>query len=300
MALRRQFQITEGIVAFFGLGLLAGCASVHQEVYLAELNTSRAIDLPAVHLNIDAPPNNLRAIFHATAFPQGTIEGFHDVNRYSPSGPNLHWNVPSSAFGVDFDYTVSRGVALTFGANWAPGDNESFWGGNAGLGFLFGGEAVAGRLDGGIRVQSLSYHAPSVVVTTTQSFWDQSITTSELTFDDAGRSTPVDFFGALTLNSKSAGEGAKFFVQLSLSRQSLADFHPSHEVFVDPFLDTYTYIDERATSRATILAATPGIWFDLSPSSRLMVGVRVAKEVEIEGMSPDVLLLPLLQFDFGL
>ncbi len=300
MNARTYYRRSERLGVILSAGLLAGCATVKQEVYLVELNTTRAIDLPAVHLNIEAPPNDIRAIFHATALSARTLEGYHDVNQYSPDGPNLHWRVPASSFGVDVDYRVSRVVALTFGGSFAPVGHESFWGGNAGLGLLFGGDAIAGRIDGGIRVQSLSYHAPSVVVTTTQEFWSQNSTTSTMTFDDAGRSTPLDFYGALTLNSRSSSEGGKFFVQFALTRQSLADFHPSHEVFIDPLLDTYTYIDERATSSATFFALTPGFWIDLSASSRLMAGIRIAKEFEIEGISPDVLVIPLVQFDLTL
>jgi hypothetical protein len=212
---------------------------------------------------------------------------------------NFGWSIPSFNAALDGDVKISSSFAFNASINYSVHDHEGFWGGNVGLGLLFSGEDIAGRLEGGVNLQSFSYTAQSVVVTETQDWFSSSTTQTVRYFDDIGRCQTFSLYGALTLNTKSQQSLVNGYVQFAVGSQKFADFHPRHERFVGPFMD-YTYTDARVQSSSTFIMVSPGLYFNLTPTLRLLTGARFVWETEIADTSPNTLILPMVQCEFAL
>ena len=58
--------------------------------------------------------------------------------------------------------------------------------------------------------------------------------------------------------------------------------------------------DLRAESSVFWLSATPGVYLNLDQKRRLLLGVRVLKELQSESSNSNILFMPLLQLDWNL
>lgn len=290
-----------GVIGAAGV-LGAGCGTVTDIVYLQNVEVSGPVIHPPVTINDNAGEGEFRVSPRISLGTQQTIRGHvAGPEKYVTRYDNLAWNVPDASFAFDADLTVSEKVALGFGMTMSGRGGENYGGGHAGLGILFAGDDVAGRFDLGIHLQSLGYDAATVVERHSVFLFVSSSDT--FYFHDRGTALLVDYYLSLTVNSTSHRGPVNFFGQLALSRQSLTNFYP-HTV-VDPLSGailglTYINVDTRASSSATFLSLTPGLFFRLGNSTRLVLGVHLSKELEIIGASPDVLVTPMVKFDIGL
>ena len=287
----------------FASGLFLSSCTVKDTIYLQDVNVRGPVNQPPIHVNDNANGGDVSLNVHASGgnrqLVEGHVDGSGSPNKYATRYMNLSWNLPKSYFGTDVDLTLSRGIALTLGFNYSTLEEESFLGGHAGLGLLFHGEAVSGRFDAGVHWQTLKYDAATVVERQVTSLFSSSSSTDTFYFHDIGNSTLFDYYFSLTLNSKKHDWPLNFFAQIAISKQSLTNFQPSTQVEYGLF-ETHIIVDTRAKSSATFLMITPGIYVNVGSSTRLLAGVRVAKETEIILGSPDIILMPLLQFDLKL
>jgi len=97
-----------------------------------------------------------------------------------------------------------------------------------------------------------------------------------------------------------------FFINAGYSIQSLYDFGPQtpdtryyNFLFLFP-TGTVTTQDFRGTNTAGFFNFTPGIYFNLSENSRVLLGVRFYFETQLENPSTSTFILPMLQADFRL
>ncbi len=288
--------------ALFFASLFTGCGTTTETVYLNELSVNGPIVQPPLHLTDKPVAGELHALPRASVAPRREIETVTDGNVYTPDHGfpgknNLHWSVPSTQFGIDFDYMLSDRFALSFGLTYAPTNRQESWGGNAGFGFPFAGEVVSGRMEVGVQFQSMWYDARSVVVTRHTSWGSGATTTNVSYFHDIDRSTPWNVFATLTVNSHTE-HFVNFFGSVSVSRQTLATFEPTDEDVL--VLDAnYHYTDARAEQTTTFVFVTPGVIFTVSPSVRLIAGARLMKSIGV-GESIPVLVAPSITLDFGL
>ena len=295
---------TTMVYLFSGLGslailgfLLTGCSTVQDTIYMQGLNVSGPLNLPPIHANNDSVGSKVSISPHFAVKNGTTVDGTVDANQYSLPGNNLHWNFPTSSFGVDLDARVSSAVAVSFGLNYASAGQDGLLGGSGGLGFMFHGDNAMGRFELGLQFQTMRYDASSVLEQTITPWYSSNSTTTVAYFHDIGTSTPLGYYGSLLIQSKKLNSLFDIFGQLAVSHQGLSNFTPSTEV---AYLGVMTYIrtDTRTGNSATLFTLTPGVSFNLGAGTHLLGAVRIIKEIDFD--ADKFLFQPLVQFDIGL
>ncbi len=230
----------------------------------------------------------------------GNIVGFEEpqgVNIIPYQGKTMHWAIPTSTYGVDINFTSSSLFALSLGLSYGMTRQEGFWGGDFGIGFMFDGDIVAGRLDGGIQWQTLSYTASSIVVQTT-SFLSGVTQNRVAFFEDRGRITPVTFWGSFTLNT-TMEVPVNYVMQVAVSKQQVVDFQPTHLSYVNPYFQFGSH-DARVQNSTTFFIVTPGAYVKLTDASRILFGGRFIFETEIKNSHPNLMFMPIVKIDWKL
>ena len=221
-----------------------------------------------------------------------------DSNKYPFNGKNLTWNIADITASVDFDFKVSRGVALFMGANYSVVNQKSLWGGLAGLGLMGSGKNASYRVDLGFTMQQIPYEAYTIVSVTQTS----SLGTSSYVCDytDIGTETHFNPFLSLTLNSANPEWLLNIFIQAGYSTQTLADFTPETQVYRDFFYYENVNITEdlRGEAMVGLINITPGISLNIGDTGRVLVGTRLNWITQTEEVDNSFYLLPMLQFDF--
>ena len=314
------------------VSLNPGCTTTEYTLYLQDVNLKGPISQPPVHITSAAVEKPLRITPHIAfntnnertitgqidghsmvdgngSFRVDTTFNFADqtvsfrersgANTEPFTGKNLHWITPTATFGVDVDYSLSEHWAFSFGANYSTADGEGLWGYSVGLGLFSEQPNSAIRFDAGFQWQTLLYDAETIVVTTTSS----SPTNGEVGFfRDRGKSSPMDFYGSFTFNTKHANWPVNILMQVGISKQSLAKFKPTvrEGLVVGPYAPSTIVHDQRAEFSSTVVVLTPGVYIDLNTTVRLLLGTRINLQSEIKDISPGTIALPFLQFDWTL
>ncbi len=292
--------IASAILSVIAVVALSGCVTVKDTVYLNELSVSGPIQQPPVHLSKDVKGGDVHIIPRFSINQRRGIDGSTGGGTYPTDVMpvpivNFHWKMPTSQFGLDFDWSVTDGFALTGGVTAAAVDGEDLWGGNFGIGLPFGGNPIAGRFDAGVQLQTMSFDAYSVLVREVTPWYSSTTERSVGYFHDIDHTTPWNIYGSLTLNSVSTGF-LNGFANIAVSRQTTASFAPKHVYELLPFVE-YMYTDTRADNTATFLIFTPGISFTLSPAISLLTGFRVLQQFPPD-MDATTLFAPMIQLDF--
>ncbi len=320
-------------VPFILASLLSGCTTTEYTLYLQDVAVKGPISQPPVHITSDNMEKPLRITPHiavntaSNSTLGGQIDGHSPVDatgkyqviaivdstahtvtfRESPgantqtfTGQNLHWEMPSASFGLDVDYTLSNHLAISFGATCSAVDGRGLWGYHMGLGLYSETSTSAVRVDGGVRWQDLLYEASTVIVRRES---EVATPTDQVGFfRDRGKSTPMDFYAAITFNTKHDDWVTNIFAQLALSKQSLAKFQPT---MVEPLLlypPIFTPVvivnDQRAEFSSTFVIITPGVYFDFDPTVRILAGARINVQTEIKDSSPGTFVQPFLELEW--
>lgn len=309
-------NIFPALSAVLFLLVVSGCAT--QSVYLQTLSVHGPQSQPPLFVTKDnavgefriAPrfsmndktPLTGRATGHSnvnssgvyqvdTVNQNGVIRYFqrNGVNTKTFEGRNFRWEPTKFMASVDFEYLAVPQITFVGGVNYSTGSSQRFVGANAGVGFLFEGKNIATRVDVGAHWNTVLYDVDYIVTTTPLSFGPKE--TEVAFFHDNGRASHMNAYGAFTINSKAAGWPVQFFAQFAINRQTVVniDNQPaniSHESTV--------------LSSVSFFIITPGVYFDLSPGSRCLVGLQLRDETELLVADPGVLVSPFVQFEFGL
>jgi hypothetical protein len=112
----------------------------------------------------------------------------------------------------------------------------------------------------------------------------------------------MDFFGSFTYNTKHENWPVNILMQVGVSKQSLAKFQPSVPLgfYLPPYAPVTIVHDQRAEFSSTVVVLTPGLYMNLDPTVRVLLGTRINVQTEITNVSPGTLVLPFLQFDWTL
>lgn len=305
-----------------------GCTTVNQTLYLQNIEVSGPMNNPPLNITTDQKQgsftisprisindnrqlsgriekhsfvDNLGIYRIDTSFNNGTRyyqESIRNTNEYK--GKNLIWKLPSFLAAVNIDYSAGNHIALNLGLSYSVQNQDSHVGGNAGIGFFSEKEGSAFRFDAGVMWQSLSYVASTVVITQESSFWGSSTNTTVNFYKDKNKSTNWNPYVSLTFNTSSKTAPLNFFLSLGYFGQTLFSFEPS-----DPNPEYYPLgfnvitSDQRGESTTTFLNLCSGVFIDMTENSKIILGVRLLKETQIEESSKSLFVLPVLQFDMG-
>ena len=320
---------------FLCLLLLISCTTTNQTLYLQEIEISGPINQAPIHItdSIETPsvfisPRfsvntqkeftastgghsmvNTNGVFQVDTsfFGDGTVKYTEapGKNIHQFEDQNLNWNVSTFTAGIDFDFMLTRNFALFGGVNYSSQQSGGVWGGNAGLGLFGNGKNVSFRFDAGVHIQTMKYDAYTVADVQTESTFGGS-DEYVVFYHDIDKSTYFDPFINFTINSFNRDWLLNFFINAGYSIQSLYDFGPQtpdtryyNFLFLFP-TGVVTTQDFRGTNTAGFFNFTPGIYFNLSENSRVLLGVRFYFETQLENPSTSTFILPMLQADFRL
>ena len=308
---------------------LTGCTTIEQTIYLQKIDITGPMDNPPLNITTERKQGSFtispRFTINDNKQINGKIEKHsyvdnqgiyrvdtlfnNDGSRYYKesnlnsqefNGNNLKWNLPSYSAAVNMDYAVGNHVALNMGLNYSVQNQDDFLGGNAGIGFFSEKDGSAFRFDAGIMWQSLSYEAWTVVITEEKPLFGSASTTVDF-FKDRNKSTNWNPYASLTFNTSSKNTPLNFFINLGYFSQTLFDFEPSSpnpEYY--PLGITVIRNDQRGESTTSFLNLSTGVFINMTEKSRVILGVRLMKETQIDQTSKSLFVLPVLQFDMSL
>ena len=307
---------------------LVGCTTINQTIYLQNIEVTGPMNNPPLNITTGQKQGSFTisprfaindnkqlsgriekhtyvdnsGIYRVdTVLNNGTRfyrEGDGNVNEYK--GNNLIWKLPNFLAAVNIDYAAGNHIGLNLGLNYAVQNQVSYTGGCAGIGLFSEKGNSAFRIDAGVMWQQLSYIASTVVVTK-ETFYNnsQSNTTIDF-FKDRNKSTNWNPYVSLTFNTSSKTAPLNFYVNLGYFSQTLFDFEPS-----DPNPEYYplgfnvTTSDQRGESTTSFLNLSSGIFINMTDNSKIILGVRLLKETQIEESSKSLFILPVLQVDMS-
>ena len=329
-------KIRKNILFLFALvlcALLNDCTTV-KTLYLQDVEVTGPINQSPIHItdSTDTPSVTLSMRFsynpekEIKARTEGTplvnSQGFYQVdttynssgtitytktpgvNRFPYPGQNLTWNFATIVAALDFDFKLTRNFALFGGLNYAGGNNKTLWGGTGGIGVFGVNKGIAFRLDAGLYIQSITYDAFTIAEIKETGFFGG---TNEyvLFYHDNDKSTHFDPFANFTINTAKKEWPVNIFVNAGYSVQTLLDFEPRtiDQVWFPfpPFAYTETITnDYRGETTAGYIHFTPGVYFNLSEQSRIVIGARFFYETQLEDATKHLFILPMMQVDFNL
>jgi hypothetical protein len=279
------------------LALLLWCGcSVEETIAIQHIEVNGPQSAPHIHITNDSV-KAVRAVIHVSPRPGRdlnatfTNEGSSssDSRAAAPSSSGtLHWNLPPVVGGLDLDIPVSSCVSLTGGVS----ASDNLWGYNAGMGFRNDGESGGLRFDIGFQWQSLSYDVDYTLTTTTSSIFGENTDVQKLHRSETG--SHGDFYCSLTVNSKSVPGALNYFLQAGYVHQTLFDIREATFVF-----PVFGWSDKVALT-SSCLTVTPGIYFDITRSFRIVAGARCLWVMGPDSSDPSFFASPVLLFDFGL
>jgi hypothetical protein len=310
-----------------------GCGPTHEiTLYLQQLEVRGPVNQPPLHITRDPEGGKVTVTpyvsFSSEKLLQGHISGHSRINNSGLyqvdtmktsdnlgvyfqeragvntipfTGRNLRWKLPSSTFGISADLPLSRVFALSLGAGYSTVERDGLLNYHVGIGHMINGRGVAGRLEVGLNWQELKYQALTAVASR-----PLNSTIADVSFYlDEGKSRTTDLYVTLTINSTEPDWIANPFVQAGFANQSLADFRPTAPK-TEPWIVAPSYLvvpqaivnDLRGAFFSRYFMITPGVYFTPTTSTRLLVGVRINWQSEIENSRPGTVILPFLQFDY--
>jgi hypothetical protein len=305
---------TEDIAMLKGLAVvllglvIAGCGTVKEEVYLQGLDAVG--NLPSVPLLVvDSVWQGQIQVSPRVSFMTGSNRPLTGAVPISgPRAPdtlwsyperNLSWSIPRTNAGADLQIGLSRSVVLTGGFSTGSARGISVLDWNAGIGLIAAntGSAVVVRLDGGVHGQNTHVQAQSVVVVTVDPVWGSRSQSVYYYVDELDQSS-LDFYAALTLNSRVPSWPVNFFLQGGYNRCTLASFEPSHQVHT-LLIGHYEHVQSMSEFAVSLLSASGGIAVRVADNLRIVAGVRCVF-TDVQDASVNPVWVPCLQIDFGL
>ena len=251
---------------------------------------------------------NENGIFQVDTIYNGSEVTYRETpgaNRYSFTGENFTWYIPTVNAGLNMDIALSRAFAISLGANYASQKGKSLWGGSAGIGLFSETKGIALRLDVGLHIQSIAYDVYTVANVKEDNIFSGS-DEYVLFYHDIDNSTSFDPYMYLTFNTAHKDWVVNMFINVGYSVQTLLDFEPQ-DVDLDWFpipliipFSTTTTTDLRGETTAGFFNVTPGIYFYLGESNRILLGTRIYFETQLPSVSPTTIVMPMVQIDFRL
>jgi len=315
------------------IGILSGCKTSHiptttvRTIYLQEAEITGPINQPPIHItdssntsSITITPRfsynsqtdvrgqmgghslvNEEGIFQVDTFYNNgsfTLNETPGANIHHYNGKNFTWNVASVYAALDLDFRLSRNFGLFFGVNYSVQNKIKTWGGAAGIGLFSVSSKTAFRLDIGLNIQEIAYDVYTVLVVkiTPSSGEDDYV----IVDNRIGKSTHFDPFISLTYNTTYRDWFVNFFLNAGYSGQTLVDFKSESSSDKDRSGNRYITNDLRGGSTAGFFNFTPGIYFFIGESGRILLGERFFFQTVDKSTEPSNFILPMVQFDFSL
>ncbi len=287
--------------------LLVSCTSIKETIYLQDVEVKGPMNPPPISITKDKSPGTLTLSPRIAINQYSEIWGNIGTRKYVSSSQdsvfrssfkNLFWKMPKAAFGLDFDFTVFNGFAVTGGLNYSTAEQNKLLGGSLGISLFKERNASAIRFNAGILVQELYFDAKTIVERITKPVYGNPDTTLTYYFD-RNKNADVDIYVMLTYNTTMKNFPINFFISAAYYTQTILDFNPrtTTDLTYSIFLSEKITEDARGEASSSYLSAVPGIFIDLNDWSRLVLGARMIYDIGPRISSRDFFILPVIQLD---
>jgi len=208
------------------------------------------------------------------------------VNIFKFDGDNFVWQAPEWQGGIELDFPISHGVALTGLLSYATINDTEYWNRAFGVGFFNDVENWSWRIDLNLGFSSTSSTAQ--IVQSERSFGDDGIRHVRF-FEARDENRYHNFALIFTANTNRPNSAADLFFNYSLGWQRLYDYRED-------------FPEAGITGRGieftpTVNVFSGGIFFDAFNTGRLVLGGRITLfSDEGEFSMPDLF----VQYDFKL
>ena len=220
------------------------------------------------------------------------------ANQFAFNGDNMSWSPPDFTAGVNFDYCAGNHVALALGMDYSSKQSASLLGLRAGLGFFQQKGNSAFRIDVGLAWQDIKYEAFSVLKSQYTPYGGTTQDPIIIFFRDIKKENYMNPYFSLTYNTCFPDNPVNFALSLGYFSQTLFDFQPEHVNFLYyPASSTTINEDLRGDGSVTFVEITPAVYFDLNESMRIIGGIKILKETQLESISNSVFINPIVQLD---
>lgn len=309
--------------------VFTGCYTVEQTIYLQDIEVSGPLNQPPLQVttqNKTAITITPKISFNNRKYISGYVEDHTTVNDngiyqidtiYNSDGSrsyqisddnnrpyiddNLRWDISQINAGLDMDFRLSNGFALTAGISYAGDKERDYFGGTIGFGLFRLNESGAIRFDAGIIWQNMYYDAATVVVSEVREIWSGYTSTDISFFRDRAKSRSVNPYFSLTYNSSFSESPVNFLLSLGFFTQTVVSFEPQT---YDPeyyFWGNAVIVnDKRGESMASFITFTPGLIFSFGPAGEIVAGAKILHENVIGNSKQSTFLSPVIQFNFHL
>jgi len=281
--------------------MFSACLSVKDELFLRNIEVDGSPSHPPVHITGATAKKGTAFASPHVSFGSGTISTSLERQYEGPIGDTLpdfkpkglHWDVPRVTFGLNLDYAATDGLALHGGISASVGKGRQYTSLYGGIGLYSASPTTSIRFDIGVQYVDIQYRGATVVFRTVNSGPQDT-----LYYLDSGKEFQTNLFANLTVNSSNEDGSLNWFVRIGISPQTLTTFVPNKQATEEP--GPYLVSDHRAESSVFWFSATPGLYFTLPEDRRIVLGVRFMKELQGESSKPDILIMPMIQFDWAL
>lgn len=295
-------KTTVCLLSILSMGItFSACVTVQDELFLRNIEVEGSPSQPPVHVTAsDMQEKSLYASPHVSVSSgsmstslerqyKGSVPD--SVADFQPQG--LSWELPRVTFGFDLDYAATNSLALSGGISASVGKGRQFTSFYGGLGLYSASPKTSIRFDVGAQYVDIQYRGATVILRSVSGGPQDTIY-----YLDQGKEFQFNLYANLTLNSTNQDESLNWFVQIGISPQALTSFVPNRDVSAGP--GPYVVSDQRAESSVFWLSATPGVYFTLAENRRLLLGVRLMRELLSESSKPGLIVIPMLQLDWSL
>jgi hypothetical protein len=295
--------------------LLGGCATVDRTIYLQSAEVNGPINHPPIFIsdsnrNIKISPwlsFNSKTQLMGSAMVNSS--GAYRLDTISGNSPynqnNVTWNLPNVKGGIDLDLPISQKVSIFGSFHYSSQNLDKEVGGSFGFGFYSVNENGAIRFNIGGALQEFQYDASTVVVENVDPVFGKPYTNVTY-YHDINKSSNFDYFGNITYNTVSQNMPFNLFFSLAWFTQTILDYKPeSPDTRVYPFDYTVTTIDTRSETSTSFLSFSPGIYVNLNPNMRFVVGVNILKEIgdfssDFGSLGSSLIIMPMAKIDLML
>lgn len=292
------------ILTIILLLFIFGCATVEETLYLRDAEVTGPLTPAPIHITdtTDIPSVTISPTFSYNTKKTftGNITEFTSLygldTSYVPSANSLNWDVAAVNAGINIDLALLKGFAITLGITYSGQNNFDAWGGHFGIGFFSYSKGLGFRMDTGLQIHSMSYNAYTVSKVVVDEFFGGSETYISF-YHDIGESTHFDPYVTLTFNTAFKTWPVNIFINGGYVVQTLFSFTPQTSYYYYPY---YKQSDKRGSSTAGFIALTPGIYFNISETTRVLGGCSFYLETQIGDANPKTFIMPMMQVDFML
>ncbi len=293
---RFAFAIFVGLLFSAILVSQWGCTTVHPLMIARNVQVTGPIHQIPVRVTDGNMSGRLRVIPHIEFMKDNNLEGTADLNNGTDltqygqydSTNNVRWNLPSYVAGLSLAYGLSKTVSLSLGGTYSKINGKESLEWDVGFALCFEDPGLGGRLEAGLQWQDIDYR------TLLDSYNEQhnvntgvNATTYLSSIERYGNFITGNFYCSFTLNTKFRSSPVNVFGRVGYGVTS---------VLTNDMLKLMEH--GNISTSIGFLNLTPGVYFNITRSSRLVLGCDFISPVGMSSSSPRWLVVPVAQLGF--